>query len=438
MSNKIKVSNLIYQSTNNLLFSLARLSSSWTNLPTQFQVGGIVSHIDAAKMTLSGQGLNWTFRFDEDIPDSIFIGAMISFAIGRECFVGRDKDVRVSGDVVFNLWTGEKTANKNSDTKFSIHKKWQDFLVAVAHFFVERGLTPVMTPSLVECPGMEPNLNPFKTEFQHGGFSKSLFLPTSPEIHLKKLLAKGYTDFFEIKTCYRNQEVSPIHEAEFMMLEWYRAFSNLNLIREDLEQLLEYLNESGFILNGNYNIESHSVAELFKKYLEFELHPETSIIELQELAQRFNLHFKLDYSWDDLFHLLFISLIEPKLSSENPSFIHSYPPSQAALARINNEGWAERFELYWRGVEIANAFDELTDPDEQLKRFEKDQESRQKGGGLELPIDQEFIVALKQGVPPTGGIALGLDRLFLAGQQLQALNEFRWFSICDYINESKN
>jgi lysyl-tRNA synthetase class 2 len=293
-------------------------------------------------------------------------------------------------------------------------------------------LEEVETPFLVDCPGMEPSLEPFRTEWRWGRETRALYLPTSPELHLKKLLAQGWTDIFEIKTCFRNSELSPTHEPEFLMLEWYRAFRDLGQIKEDLQKLLDGLHAAGFVRGEAPRLSEVSYADLFHRYLDFELRPETSAEELKALCRKQNVVFSADDSWDDLFFRLSLEKIEPGLESLGPLIIRDFPPSQAALARRTPEGWADRFEFYWRGLEIANAFHELNDPEEQRRRFEKDRAERRRLGTLDLKPDAEFLRFLEWGMPPSAGVALGVERLLMACENEKELRSYRTFSFSPY------
>lgn len=291
-------------------------------------------------------------------------------------------------------------------------QKWSDFIWRTREYFHQQGLTEATTPSLVQNPGMEPELEPFATTWRCGKQSRTYFLPTSPELHLKKLMSQGFTDIFEIKTVYRNEEVTPLHQPEFTMLEWYRGFADLSMIEDDLCGLLNYLSNHVFKQNTDFaKLKKISVAEAFHDKLKLRLTPQTTKNELYEWAARLQLAPSAEFSWNDLFHLIWVAKIEPQLTKE-PFLLYDYPPSQAALARINERGWADRFEFYWHGVEIANAFNELTDVHEQRERFMKDQKLRVQYGRTPLEIDEDFMTALERGLPPSGGIALGMDRLF--------------------------
>lgn len=317
------------------------------------------------------------------------------------------------------------------------------FVQRVRDFFLERGLTEVLTPTLVRCPGLEPSLEPFATEVALGRLRSTAYLPTSPEIHLKKAMARGWSDIFEIKNCFRKGESSAHHENEFLMLEWYRGFDDLTLVEQDLRELVSTLAEEGWVIGaevgqatGSVAIGSTDFAELFRDVLQFKLTPETTIEELRGLCEWLGIHHIAGDSFNDLFHRILIDRIEPHLAQRGPTLVHRFPPSQAALARFDEDGWADRFEFYWRGLEIANAFNEVTDPDEQLLRWQKELEERRHLGTSPLPIDEELIEALRRGIPPAGGIALGVERLYMACTGVEDIQELRLFSARDLFKPS--
>jgi len=284
---------------------------------------------------------------------------------------------------------------------------FQNFLSITQQTLQSRGLLPVRSPSFVEQPGYEPTLDPFAVELKFGSSTRQMFLPTSPELTHKKMLAAGWTDIYEIRSCFRNGEVSEQHQPEFTMLEWYRAFTDLRMIQDDVEAVFR---ACGVLLS----FEETTIAELFKKYLKIDLRPETTASTLLKVLEEKGEKPSADESFDDLFHRAFIQFIEPHIGLKAPTWVKDYPPSQAALARLNEKGWADRMELYWRGFELANGFHELNDPAEQQIRCMKDLATRKLTGKMELPHDQEFIEALKSGMPPSAGMALGLDRLWAA------------------------
>lgn len=308
-------------------------------------------------------------------------------------------------------WPGVSTLEFHS-TAIQAMENWNDFLTSVKTFFSTRGVMQVETPSLVECPGTEPHLIPFKTEQVFpDGKKQNRFLPTSPEMHLKKLLCCGWTDIFEIKKCFRNGEFSSAHQPEFYMLEWYRTFFSLKQLAQELEALLGHLSRESFFKGCLKPVETWTVSGLFLKHLDFKLTPETKKEELIRLLDKNQVPFSPRGSWEELFHLLFLNKIEPCFSEETPLIITNYPLCLRGFSQKNKQAWADRFELYWRGFELANAFYEVTDPSEQAQLFQSHLQQRSDA----IPLDEELLHLMKtRGMPPGSGVALGLDRLFAA------------------------
>ncbi len=302
------------------------------------------------------------------------------------------------------------------------------FLNTLRSGLLNLGLEEVETPYLVACPGMEPTLEPFMTEWKWGEHRQNFYLPTSPELHLKKLLAQGWTDIFEIKTCFRNSELSEHHEPEFLMLEWYRAFKTLDQIKADIRDLLDGFYDAGLVKGSRPQLRETTYADLFQRFLKFDLKPQTTKSELEELCRQNLISFSATDSWDDLFFRLSLEKIEPRLAQLGPLVIKNFPPSQVALARFTADGWADRFEFYWQGLEIANAFHELNDPVEQEKRIQTEIALRQQLGTAPLKPDLDFLEHLKSGMPPSSGVALGVERLLMACQGETQLKNFRAFS----------
>lgn len=302
-------------------------------------------------------------------------------------------------------------------------KQWRKFVDRVRGFFQKQDFLEVSTPTLVTCPGTEPFLDLFSTEYVSGKKRARYYLPTSPELHLKKMLAAGHSRIFEMRPCFRNGEISENHQPEFWMLEWYRTYANLKDIIQDTKELVQSFVKEPLIF------EIKSMRDLFKEKLNFDLTPQTSIEDLKALGKKHSLAVQDFTLWDDVFYFIFIEKIEHNLGAENPLFLVDYPPSQAALARLTPEGWGDRFELYWRGLEIANAFHELNDPSVQALRFQEDLEKKKDLGKEVPPLDQEFMRALESGLPPSGGIALGLERLFMALNHVQTIEKTRAFAL---------
>ncbi|MGZ3791406.1 MAG: EF-P lysine aminoacylase EpmA [Bdellovibrio sp.] len=308
----------------------------------------------------------------------------------------------------------------------SILEKWNLYLNGIRRFFTEMDFLEVKTPTLVPCPGTEPTLDIFSTTLKIGSREQKLFLPTSPELHLKKALALGAEKIFEIANCYRNGEITEKHQPEFQMLEWYRSYDNLSSIKNDVVQLVQF---SAKLLSvpPPSKILSYSVSELFKMYCNFDLRPETGIDELRDLAEKLSVDVKSAESIDDFFFLIFMEKIESQLNPDHLIFVEKYPPYQAALARLTEDGWGDRFEVYWKGLELANAFHELNDPQIQRMRSEEDLQKKKILEKEEIDLDQEFFQCLEAGMPPSGGIALGVERLFMALQDHTQISELSLF-----------
>ena len=293
---------------------------------------------------------------------------------------------------------------------------WNTFIREVENFFLQEGLCPVQTPSLVSCPGTEAHLRFFSTQKRFDSFQEKLWLASSPEIHLKKLLCRKATDIFEIHRSYRNEEQGPINWNEFYMLEWYRAYAGLDILIQDLENLFLHLKKQGLIRVPLKKIQKFSIQQLFKKHCSVNLTAQSSAQDLKIVLKKLEIPYDEEDSFENLFHLTFLNFIEPHLDPDIPIVIFSYPPSLRAYSKINAEGWADRFELYWRGMELANAFNEINDPEAQEDVFREDISQHKEE---ELKIDQNFMKEMKAGFPPTAGIALGLERFFMAGQNLK-------------------
>lgn len=295
-----------------------------------------------------------------------------------------------------------------------------------AHDFFE-----VETPSLVRTPGQEPYLYPFETIVRdERGRETSGYLITSPEYALKKLLAAGFSRVFEFSRVFRNNEpADALHNPEFTMLEWYRADTDYRGIMEDVEQLVNFVaNQLSVTLTPPSPLEGEgkgrggidfkppwervSVREAFKKYAEVDLDT--------ELGRE---------NFDEWFFKIFLTTIEPKLGLHKPTILYDYPASMAALAVIKKDDprYAERFEIYMHGIEIANAFTELGDSAQQRRRFIEEQKIRVSLGKPVHPLDEEFLAALGSGFPKAGGIAIGVDRLAMVLLDAKSIREVLYF-----------
>lgn len=339
----------------------------------------------------------------------------------------------IEGDIVAVVSASEvvllapqKKSLPNRSYNKELTLKWGTYLQSLREFFVSQGFVELKTPSLVLCPGTEPSLDVFSTNLKVGSRQQKLFLPTSPELHLKKALALGAEKIFELAPCFRNGEVTERHQPEFLMLEWYRAYASLSLIKEDTVKLVNHLAQAMKVA-GPAKVTSYSVAELFRIHCGFELKPDTSKAELKALAEKIGVDVRSAESIDDYFFLIFMDKIESQLAGDELVFVEKYPPYQAALARLTSDGWGDRFEAYWKGMELCNAFHELNDPRIQRLRSEEDLQKKSEMDKEPVALDEEFFQCLEAGLPPSGGIALGVERLFMALQGLHSISSLRLF-----------
>jgi len=307
----------------------------------------------------------------------------------------------------------------------------------IRQYFLREDFVEVETPYLVPSPGMEPHLVALEVNFQSPDEEKrKIYLHTSPEYCMKKLLGQGWDKVFQICRVFRDEEVSRTHQVEFTMLEWYRAGVDYRKIMEDCEGLLDFLSRE--ILNGSeltYQgkkidltppAERLSVAAAMQLYGKVDIQKNRDGESLLEEARARGFLFEPGayYSFDEVFFKIFLEAVEPHLGIPKPTILYDYPASMGALARISphNPLWAERFELYIGGLELANAFSELVDPVEQRKRFESEQRLRAVLGKPLYPIDEELLTALSR-MPPSAGIALGVDRLAMLFCDVPSIQE---------------
>ncbi|MBM9547570.1 elongation factor P--(R)-beta-lysine ligase [Leptospira sp. 201903074] len=279
------------------------------------------------------------------------------------------------------------------------------------------GFLEVDTPTLKPIVGMEPYLDPF--EVRSPDSREKGYLITSPEYSLKQMMAKGMTRIFELAHTYRSGEMgSEFHSKEFLMLELYVKGMNDTSLRHYIETFLRELihsfgTEEDQKKTSNPDFLRHlSVEEVFVQNVGHGFSREDlfETIEKQKLTTS-RLAELQSWQYEDLFFLVFLNLVEPKLG-DGIVFLYDYPPECAALARVV-DGVAKRFEIYWDGLELANAFYELNDAKEQRKRFREEQQLRNKLGKEVFPIDEDFLHCLETGFPDCAGISIGMDRLLL-------------------------
>jgi lysyl-tRNA synthetase class 2 len=281
-----------------------------------------------------------------------------------------------------------------------------ELLKKIRNFFTQRNVLEVDTPLMSHGTITDPNIFSFTTKYL-GTKTETLYLQTSPEFAMKRLLAAGSGSIYQICKAFRNEESGKLHNPEFTILEWYRLdFDHHNLMQE-MDEFLQYTASAK-------SAEKMSYTEAFKKYLNID--PiDSSVQELSKCAAQNGLNAIKDLEHDGWLNILMSTFIEPHLGQEQPTFVYDYPASQAALARISktNPKVAERFEVYIKGVELANGFHELANSTEQRQRFLNDLEKRKKLNIPTVAIDENFLAALASDFPNCAGVALGIDRLLM-------------------------
>lgn len=302
---------------------------------------------------------------------------------------------------------------------------------ATRAFFTARGYTEVETPYAVPAPGEEVHLRAFRTTRHFpGGGSQDLWLHTSPEFAMKKLLVAGAGPIFQLARVWRDGEGSDRHAAEFTMLEWYRPGADMDGLIEEtaafLRAVLPPVVSCRGITNDLSVMERLTMAEAFRRHTGADLLATAG--DPDALARSAGVTRRPGEDWEDLFFRLLLGRIEPVIGQAHPTFLTHWPAAQAALARRDpaDPRVAERFELFVCGMELANAFVELTDANEQRARFEEDRARRRALYGADWEMDEFFLAALAHGMPPAAGIALGFDRLAMIAAGADRIDQVQW------------
>lgn len=310
---------------------------------------------------------------------------------------------------------------------------------ALRRFFTQLGYLEVDTPLLVPTPGMEPHITAFEASFvpeTDVGQRRPLYLHTSPEYAMKRLLADGAGPLFQICKVFRNGEVSRTHNPEFTMLEFYRPRADYHAIMADLEGALAEADRTvggdGFFTRTPY--ERLSVRDAVLRETGVDLRAHADGASLKRAAEAAGVRTGDATSFDDVFFHLFLQKVEGKLGWERPTYLTEYPASMASLARLKPEDStvAERTELYAKGLELANGFSELTDAVEQRARLVEEQEFRRKSGRAVYPLDERFLDAVGR-MPPSAGIAVGLDRILMLLLGVESISEVLLFPAHEFV-----
>ena len=329
----------------------------------------------------------------------------------------------------------------------------------VREFFISKNFIEVETPLVVHAAGQEPYLDPFEVKFlgpTHNPVSS--FLITSPEYAHKKLLASGFKKTFEITRSFRGGEPwGGTHNPEFTMIEWYHAGADYKQTMKETEEMVYFVAArlrgrlSKNLQSPKFNLHINSKSKIQKLTIlyngnEIDLTPPWERLSMQKAWERYagvekhakiydreflrafclkrGYHAGKHDTYDDLFFKIFLTEVEPKLGRGKPTFLYDYPASMAALARKKKTDprWAERFEVYAGGLELGNAFSELNDAKEQRKRFLEERRLRRKLGKPAIPLDEDFLDALDH-MPPSAGIAFGIDRLVMLLTDAKSIDE---------------
>ncbi len=314
---------------------------------------------------------------------------------------------------------------------------------AIRGWLAAEGFTEVDPAALAVSPGNEAHLHGFATEaIGNDGVALPRYLHTSPEFAMKKLLAAGETRIHAFAHVWRNRERGPLHSPEFTLLEWYRAGEGYELLMADtLAFLRRAATEAGAPVlrfrdrtcDPFLEPERLTVAEAFAAHAGVDLMASirgdgtTDAAALAAELDRIGLRRAGDDTWSDMFARVLSDRVEPKLGLGRVTILDHYPAAEAALARrVPGDGRvAERFEVYACGVELANGFGELTDPEEQRRRFAAEMDEKARVYGERYPLDEDFLLALAL-MPPSAGIALGFDRLVMLATAAPRIDDVVW------------
>jgi elongation factor P--(R)-beta-lysine ligase len=290
-------------------------------------------------------------------------------------------------------------------------KKRAALISNIRQFFVNRDYLEVETPLLSHSTVTNPYIESIEASVQN----KTLYLQTSPEFAMKRLLAAGSGPIFQISKAFRKEESGKKHNPEFTILEWYRPGFDHHQLMEEMDLFLQSILKCKAAEKITYQ-------NLFKHYLKIDPLTATEK-ELKQCAKQNNIVIDAPLEKDDWLNLLMASSIEPVCSKEKPIFVYDYPASQSALAKISKHDarTAARFEVFYKGIELANGFHELSDAKEQRQRFEDNNKKRFEMGLNPPPLDELFLQALGAGLPDCAGVAVGVDRLAMLGLDLREI-----------------
>lgn len=337
----------------------------------------------------------------------------------------------------------------SNELSWIIFKKRAKILQHIREFFKENDYLEVEAPLLTPFPSLDSNIYSMETQFESESHKfKKLFLHTSPEHSMKKLLTSGIDKIFFLGKAFRNRELTPIHNPEFTLLEWYRTGANYLEIQNETETLIRTIAKKIFskekFTYKNKSVDlsppwnQKTIQELFKEKINIDFNQCLGLNGFKKELKRRGLTFHPDDDWETLFYRIFIDHIDPDLGIPKPIFIRDYPMQLSLMAKSkeNNPNYCERIELYIGGLEIANGYTELTDPDEQVQRFRHEQIQKKHAGFGHYTIDKPLLSALKLGIPQSAGIALGVDRLIMFLLNKEHIQDVLLFPFHQWMNSS--
>jgi elongation factor P--(R)-beta-lysine ligase len=326
-------------------------------------------------------------------------------------------------------------------------------VTVVRRWFDVKGFFEVQPSALQVSPGNETHLHGFKTALVlPDGSSHDAYLHTSPEFAMKKLLAAGERQIFSLANVFRNRERTALHAPEFMMLEWYRAHAPLGRLIEDCVAVLglaaHVAGTKVFTYRGREACpldppERLTVRDAFRRYADIDIYnslPMSGPADTETFARQAKasgIRVAPDDDWSDIFSRILSERVEPNLGIGRPTVLYAYPASEAALAQTypDDPRVSERFELYCCGVELANAFHELRDPNEQRRRFVSSMREQQRIYGVSYPIDEDFLAAVAS-MPDASGAAMGFDRLVLLATGAKRVESVQWAPVFEPTGEN--
>lgn len=308
----------------------------------------------------------------------------------------------------------------------------------VRSFFDQQGFHEVETPILIEYPPAESYLEVFETTvLDRQRNPHKAYLSTSPEVALKKLLVAGIGNCYSITKSFRNMETqSNLHNPEFTILEWYRVGADYRDIMRDCEDVFLHISEGnstlqfqGKTIDMSPPWERVTIKDAFRRWADIDFDAFLEEKNARDIAQKKGYAVSDRHSWEELYNQIFLNEIEPHLGYPKPTIVYEFPGSMGALARKKPDDprYAERFEFYIAGLELGDCYSELTDPVEQEERFKKELEEIRRQGKTVYEYDHDFIEALREGLPPCSGIAVGLDRVIMLFANVSRIQDTLFF-----------